>query len=390
MSDLPDAPAASTPPQATRRGLLKTLAVLGPVALAGGGSALAAPMPAPLRVALLLPGRSACPQFAEAFEQGFRQGCAARNVMLSLHRTGPTPRQAHAAATQALGDAPEVLVSLGDGLGEQLTPVLAGRDVLHLNAEVGVLMARPQHRHPLTLTTSLHAWEAEWALGAQLGRSGRSEVHLLFSVLDSGYDLPYAFTAGLQSAGGRVTGTTVLGGADSLDKAQHAVQALRDQGVRNVHVVASEGAPVLLGAFRRAGLQVSASGLSLRDGASPGVLGALGSPAQLSVVAARPFGNSPLFALGFDTGTWLGRALDAGAPHLPLALLAAMATQKFTGARGEVVPDAQGHLIAGLFQSGQRAGTSLQTLRRPAVSHPGVVAQTQAARSGWSTTFLHG
>lgn len=389
MSDLPDPSAASTLPQATRRGLLKTLAVLGPAALAGGGSALAAPTPAaPLRAALLLPSRSGCPHFAQAFEQGFRQGCVAPGVTLELHSTGPTPRQAQAAARQALEGAPQVLVSLGDGLSEQLTPVLTGRNVLHLNAEVGVLMARPLHRHPLTLTTSLHAWEAEWALGAHLGRSGRKSVHLLFSLLDSGYDLPYAFTAGLQSAGGQVRGTILLDAPDSPAEAQRVVASLRAQDVQAVHVLASEGAPALLSACRRAGLEVSSGGLGLGNGTPPGVLGALGAPRQLSVAAGQPPRNQALFALGFDTGTWLSRALEAGTPRLPLALLAAMSAQTFTGARGPVTPDAQGHLIAGLFHSGGQ-GAALDP-HRPAPTHPGVVAQTQAARSGWLTTFLHG
>jgi hypothetical protein len=388
MPELLDTDVPSSPAQATRRGLLKTLAVLGPVFLGGGGvaAAVSAPKLAPLSVALLLPERSPYPQFAQAFERGFRQGCAAQEMTLRRYSTGPGPRQVQAAAREALASAPQVLVTLGDGLGETLTPVLAQRDVLHLNAEVGVLMARPQHRHPLTLTTSLHAWEAEWALGASLAHSGQKEVHLLFSILDSGYDLPYAFTAGLQSAGGQVTGTTLLGEMDTRAEAQRVVQGLQAENVRTVHVVASEGAPALLAALRQAGMRVSASGLGLGAGAPAGTVGALGSPVQLSGVAAQASQTSPLFALGFDTGAWLSRALEAGTPHLPLALMAAMSTQKFTGVRGPVVPDLQGHLTAALHQMGGQPGS----LQRPLATHPGVIAQTQAPRSGWQNTFLHG
>ncbi|SMB83905.1 ABC transporter substrate-binding protein [Deinococcus hopiensis] len=381
----------SGPSRSTRRGLLKSLGALSALALGGlGAAAPVAAVPAPLRVALIVPRRSPYPGFATHFEEGLTRALRGSGVVLSLFQTGALPREAQQAARDALDGGAQLLVTLGDGLTAALHPLLTARPVPLIAAEIGVLMPRPggAATPPLTVTTSLHAWEAEWAHGAHLARSGAGPLHLLISMLDAGYDLPYAFTAGFVQTGGNLTGTTLIDAPTERRTPSELAALACQSGAGAVHVLASGGAPGVIQACRTAGLRVTAGGLSVPPGTA-GVLQALAAgsgQARPEWQAALGRAPGPLTTLGFDTGLWLRHALAAAPGHTPLALIAALASTPFDGARGAMKPDAQGRLIAPLFLSA--GGTTLQATRpltRPPAHHPGL----DPVRSGWLQTYLH-
>lgn len=385
----PTPPDPAVPPAPTRRGLLKTLAALG--ALGATGLTTAAPRPAattPLRVAVIVPRASRYPGLSAQFRRGLDAATASHPMHLQAHVTGPLPHEARATVNAALEGGAQALILLGDGLAAAARDVLAARPVPVLAAELG---ARLPDAHatpaPLTVTLTLRAWEAEWAHGAHLARSRVGPLHLLISRLDSGYDLPYAFSVGLTGAGGTLTGTTIFDEAHPDPVALNA--AIRAAGARAVHVQCSGGAHALTAALARAGLKVSVGGLSSPGRpAFPSALG--GAPSRLTPAAQARLGAGrpdPLAALGYDAGTWLTTALaQLRATHrTPLALHAALAHTAFTGTRGTLQPDGHGQVRAPLLLS--RPGQADLALTSPETAR--TEFRLGELRSGFIHTFLH-
>lgn len=347
------------PNQATRRRLLKVLAAFGGAAVPA--AAQAAPRRA-VRVAVMLPQRSLYPALSESFMAGLNGSLDGQHVNLSTVRTGPTPQAAVDAARAALRETPDLLVLLGDGLTRAVQPALLDRPTPVLSAEFGVQRSDLHHPVPLALTVSLHTWEAEFAHARTLAAK---PTHLLLSHLDSGYDLPFAFTSGLQAGRGTLTGVTVFDPA-APDHAR-LVRLVRQAGAAHVHVQASGSGATTVQAMRQAGFTVSVGGLTAPELTAPRALAASGQ-------------MNPIQALGFDTGRWISAAL--GTALNPVSLHTALACATVTGARGTLSVDGHGVLRAPLHLS---AGRGAQPLKSPNL------AQLEPAdlRSGWLHTYLH-
>ncbi len=351
----------NTQPQTTRRRLLKVLAALSGAALPA--AAQAAPRRA-ARVAVVLPRRSPYPAMAGTFMAGLTGSLDGQHVTLSTVQTGPTPRAVVEAARAALRDSPDLLVLLGDGLTHAAQPALLERPTPVLAAEFGVQRPDLHRPAPLALTASLHSWEAEWAHARTLARQGG--VYLLISHLDSGYDLPFAVTSGLQAGRGTLSGTTLFDPAAP----DHAalVRQIRESGAAHVHVLASGTGAATVEALRRAGFSVSAGGLTAPD---------LNVPRALAHASS---GLSPVQALGFDTGRWISAALSG--PLNPTTIHTALACATVTGSRGTLNVDGHGVLRAPLTLLG--AGKA-QPLTSPSL----LTLEPAGLRSGWLHTYLH-
>ncbi|GAA0501899.1 hypothetical protein [Deinococcus depolymerans] len=372
---------AQTAAPATRRGLLKTIAALGVAGLTGAPLARAS-APALTRVALIAPRRSHYPGLTTAFQDGLQAALRRQPVQLTTHLTGPLPREARAAVQTALEGGTDLLILLGDGLQTAVRDVLQGQAVPVIAAEPGARLPGPGvHAAPLTVTVSLQAWEAEWAHGAHLARTGEP-LHLLISALDSGYDLPYAFTAGFTSGGGPLTGTTVTDGSDPAT----LLRTVRQSGARAVHLLSSGGGADLARTLVNAGLRVTAGGLSAPavQALVPTALGARHHHPSLRA----PLGTDrpdPFLTLGFDTGQWIAAALQAAPAAPPLTRHAALLQATVTAARGPLRADAQGLLRAPLLL--RTPGRPDLTLAPPAPGRPEL--QPGELRSGWLHTYLH-
>ncbi|WP_155297480.1 ABC transporter substrate-binding protein [Deinococcus kurensis] len=352
----------NTESQTTRRRLLKALAVLSGAALPAAAAQVTPRRAA--RIAVVLPRRSPYPALAETFMTGLTGSLDGQHVTVSAVQTGPAPRAAAEAARTALRDSPDLLVLLGDGLTRAAQPALLERPTPVLAAEFGVQRPDLHQPAPLALTVSLHSWEAEWAHARTLAR--HAGVYLLISHLDSGYDLPFAVTSGLQAGRGVLSGTALFDPAAP----DHAalVRQVRESGAAHVHVLASGTGAATVGALRRAGFSVSAGGLTAPD---------LNVPRAL---AAASTSLLPVQALGFDTGRWISAALTG--PLTPSAVHTALACAAVTGTRGTLSVDAHGVL---------RAPLTLLGAGKPQVLTPPNLLQLEPAglRSGWLHTYLH-
>lgn len=376
------------PSSPTRRGLLKTLAALGALSVTGTGAAAAVKTPPGrlLRVAVILPRASRYPDMAAQFQRGLQAALQGQPVQLATYSTGPLPREAQVATRAALEAGADLLILLGDGLSSTVQTALDGQAVPIIAAEIGASMPGLHLRPaPLTVTLSLHAWEAEWAHGAHLARANTRPLHLLISQLEAGYDLPYAFSSGYAAAGGRLTGTTLFD--DQRPDVAALVDQVRRHGAKAVHVIASgTGAPVAA-ACQRAGLDVTVGGLTAPGHAFPSALAAASqlSAQTQSAVTSR----DPLAVLGYDAGRWLSAALAAlpsGAAPAPLGLQAALLHTPLTGARGLLQADGHGQLRAPLLL--RRAGKPDLALAAPAQARP-EFHRPDGLRSGWLYTYLH-
>ncbi len=351
----------NTQPQTTRRRLLKALAALSGAALPAAAAQVTPRRAA--RVAVMLPRHSLYPALAGTFMAGLTSSLDGQHVTLSTVQTGPTPRAALEAARAALRDSPDLLVLLGDGLTLAAQPALQERPTPVLAAEFGVQRPDLHRPAPLALTASLHSWEAEWAHARTLAR--HAGVYLLISHLDSGYDLPFAVTGGLQAGRGTLSGTALFDPAVP----DHAtlVRQIRESGATHVHVLASGTGAATVVALRHAGFSVSAGGLTAPD---------LTVPRALAATAGLP----PVQALGFDIGRWIGAALTG--PLTPATIHTALACATVTGTRGTLSVDAHGVLRAPLTLLG--AGQP-QPLTAPDLLR----LEPAGLRSGWLHTYLH-
>lgn len=376
----------------TRRGLLKTLAALGALSMTGTEGALAARASAarPLRVAVIVPSASQYPQLAQQFQRGLEAALGGQAVKLTTYPTGPLPKAAQATTRSALEAGTDLLILLGDGLSGSVREVLYAQPVPVLAAELGAYLpdAQPQTA-PLTATISLQAWEAEWAHGAHLARSGTPKLHLLISQLDSGYDLPYAFSSGFTGAGGTLTGTTIF---NEMRPDLEALSAeVRRSGAGAVHVLASGKGDGVVAALLRAGFRVTTGGLTAPTRQKNVDSALAAAPSRLSADAKALLGGAtdPILLLGYDTGRWLSTALTqlpAGTPASGLTLYAALAHTPVQGARGLLQADQRGLLRAPLLLS-RSNGTQL-ALTAPNPNRP-EFHREGGLRSGWLYTYLY-
>ncbi len=98
---------------------------------------------------------------------------------------------------------PTLAVVYGDDLEASLEPIAAALRLPIINAELGVRVARATPS-AFVVRHSLEAWKVQWALGAWSAKHFGPRTALLAAPEQLGYDLDWAFEAGLESAGGHV------------------------------------------------------------------------------------------------------------------------------------------------------------------------------------------
>ncbi|MGY2894900.1 ABC transporter substrate-binding protein [Deinococcus sp. UYEF24] len=406
----------------TRRTIIKSLAVAVAASVTGAGAvAVTAPI-GTLRIGVLLPASSVYPELAQRYLNGLKLALGAPSVRateLVVMTVGSRPRDLETAAQALLTQSGvQLLVALGDGAQARLRDLAEHHHVPLIVSELGGLMPRGERKSPLIFGNSLQLWQAEWALGAwsahQLGR----RVQVVTSLMESGYDLPYAFGAGFTAAGGTVLGTSF---ADNFSGQQETGAALADTAQLrpdHIHLISSDLKTL---AFMNAHQQslsgqfipISTSGLALAEPLRASVAAAnrlsalswagdLNSPQNRSFMAAyrRATGQTAdaVAALGHETGSWVLSALSAvgGQTERTQAWLQALANAAFHSPRGEIQVNAQSHqALAPVYLrrsnvvAGRLSHQFVSVLKAPPANHPALQALTETPRSGWSTPYLH-
>jgi hypothetical protein len=166
-----------------RRTFLQSL-VAAPTALAVASSVQAA---GPANISVFIPNRSS------AFLSAWRASAArletfsnTKELQAKLERTRPA-----------------LAVVYGDDLEMPLAPIAAALRIPIINAELGVRVPRT-NPSAFVVRHSLEAWKVQWALGAWSAKHLGLRTALLAAPEQLGYDLDWAFEAGLESAGGHV------------------------------------------------------------------------------------------------------------------------------------------------------------------------------------------
>ncbi|GGL19793.1 hypothetical protein [Deinococcus radiotolerans] len=308
-----------------RRTILKFAAAAAlPAALSAPAAAQASRA---LHLLVVVPSREGVPGFTAAFLSGLRQTLS--GVTLSVQASGTRPGD----LSRTLTHPADLILVLGDGVP---LPAPASSAPVIL-AGAGVAPTR-QARQPGVLHAHLGLWERAWQQGRALAQA-RARPFLAMSVLDSGYDLPLAFTAGLDGTPGALAGQTVLSGGERPDA---LIAQARASGATHLHVQDTAGqlnVAALQGAARRAGLGFSVLNLAPQGG-------------------VHPAGQ-----LGQDVGQWVTLGAAHSPTRHPLVLLSALSAQQFTGTRGPLRVTADGQLdgqtgAAGRAPTGVLGGVS--------------------------------
>jgi len=400
-----------------RRTLLKSLAVAAALPWTGQGAAQRAARPLPALVTgVLLPARSAVPELAQRYLSGLQLGlgpaaaqvAGSRPTELLIRFAGSRPAEWEAAARDLLSAGAQVLVALGDGLQARLGPLAEQHHTPLIVSELGSLMPRGERHSPFVFGHSLQLWQAEWALGVWSAQR-RERVQVLTSLLESGYDLPYAYASGVASAGGSLIETSVADDFSGAHDFPAALARIRQLQPDHLHIVASQsGFLELVRAARRelgGPAALSTAGLALTAGA--GVTGSrsalswtaeLDSPLNRQFVAAyqrRTHQSADALAvLGYEAATWLLQALNTVGTSPSEQLqpwLSALAQARFQSPRGEVWADQDRSLQAPIYlrQSLPGGARVLGVLPAPPRRHPALQALLEHPRSGWSQVYLH-
>ncbi|HEU4743285.1 MAG TPA: hypothetical protein VFS50_16970 [Meiothermus sp.] len=337
---------------ATRRGFFKTLLGLGAGASALG---LAQEIRPKLRVGVLAPAG------AKGFLEALQRFGGDRLEL--LHRAiGPTPRSAAREAEGLLEAKAEALAVLGDGLEDTLRPLAERYAVPVLLSEVGVLMPRQTASSPFILKNSLRQWQAEWAFGTwSAGQQGQSAV-VVTNLLEAGYDLPYAFQAGFEAAGGRVLAVLVSDAHSGKHDFAWVIARIRELKPATVHLIGGDRAGL---EFARHHPNVSVSGFSL---------GTLPSAVQGAYSATTVPGSEGLEVLGQRVGLWLKAAGEKADSRGVLAAL-------------REVPRADAAIFLSRVRGGERV--KLERLAEPPTYHPALLSLAAHPRSGWTNLYPH-
>ncbi|ULH14119.1 ABC transporter substrate-binding protein (plasmid) [Deinococcus sp. KNUC1210] len=410
------------PDKNARRTVLKSLALTVAASYAGVGTARAAQATehadsGPLKVGVLLPVASRYPELSERYLAGLSLALNVPGVQLLTRLVGSRPADLETAARGLLtSEGVHMLVALGDGLQERLRGLADHHHVPLIVSELGGLMPRGESSSAFVFSNSLQLWQAQWALGAWSARNLGRRVQVVTSLLESGYDLPYAFGAGVESAGGTVLHTSL---ADSFAGEIQSAEVLshsRELRPDHLHFIASESQTLdFVAAYGRSLHRLpplTASGLALGEslrpvGGSRGIRSALSWAADLDLPVNRRFaqayqrrtGRAPdaLGALGFETGEWTLQALAAVQGHhsRTQAWLQALGSAKFSGPRGDVSVDAHRRAQAPLYLrvSAQQGSAFVHRLAgqlaAPPTHHRALQVLLESPRSGWLGTYLH-
>ncbi len=329
-----------------RRDFLQALG-LGAAIPALGIAAQAAPHK--LRVLALAP-KTLSGQFLRGLTQN-------QTLEITFVDAGDTTTSAARAAAKTLESKHfDVLVSLGDGYAETLRPILEQHALPAICNEFGAKIAQRPETSAFVISNSLKLWQAEWALGVHAAQQrktniGRGNTAVVVCTLrEAGYDLPYAFRSGFESAGGNILETIVtgVGAKPDWNAVLEQIQALKPA---HIHVIASGSSN--LEVLRAARIPISASAFTNLN----------------ATTASSSFGTDAMLLLGQESADILAQASQDNSPSLLKALRDAKISRKPSSIQ--------------LEKNGIR-----RSLEPVSEMHPRLNALRQEIRSGFTNTYL--
>jgi hypothetical protein len=329
-----------------RRDFLQALG-LGAAIPALGIAAQAAPHK--LRVLALAP-KTLSGQFLRGLTQN-------QNLEISFIDAGDTTTSAARAAAKTLESKHfDVLVSLGDGYAEVLRPILEQHALPAICNEFGAKIAQRPEDSAFVISNSLKLWQSEWALGvhaagqrkANIGRGNTAVI--VCTLREAGYDLPFAFRSGFESAGGTILETIVTGVGAKPDW-NAVLEQIKVLKPAQLHVIASDASN--LEVLRVARIPISASALTNMS----------------ATTAFSSFGTDAMLLLGQESAAILAQASQTNNPSLLKALRDAKVSRRQSSIQ--------------LEKNGVR-----RSLEHVSEMHPRLNALRQAPRSGFTNTYM--
>lgn len=349
-------------------------------------------------VGVLLPRAQLHPLLSANILDGLRLGFSTTShaARFQTRQIGTGETSAVSAARGLLDAGIRVVVGMvSTSQLEAIQPLFAEYGATFVHATAGEnITASPLSN---VVVNSLQYWQSAYAAGQwAVGQFGRRAM-LLSSFYESGFDTLYAAGQGIESAGGSVLDTHVTHMHPSFDRLADALDAVRStnpdfvytayqgqQAVAFLHAYRSAGleTPLVASAFMLDSADVSVPARSVTPWAAD-----LKSPENSAFLDA--FGQSTgrtadsFAVLGFETGHWIGAALDTAAGNSAL-LRAAMAATRVVGPRGALTFDAASQSLTSalVVRSIDQQVKSFQAVDAPVFAHRPDI------KTGWITPYL--
>ena len=310
--------------------------------------------PHKLRVLALAPKA-----FSSQFLSGLTQN---QNFELTFVEAGSTTTSAARALAQILETKTfDVLVSLGDGFADALRPILEQHALPAICNEFGARIPALE-TSPFIITNSLKLWQSEWALGGFVANQRKSNIGrgntsvIVATYREAGYDLPYAFRSGFESAGGSVLQTIV---SEDWAAVLEQIKVLKPA---HLHIIASDATNLEM--LRSARVPISVSALT-----------------KLSATTAfSSFGEDAILQLGQESAALLIQAASSDS----LNFLKALRNAKVQTARGTLeFKRNQNQNTLYLEKNGVR-----RVLETVSEMHPRLNDLRSGMRSGFTNTYM--
>jgi hypothetical protein len=291
-----------------------------------------------------------------------------QNLEVQYLDAGMTITSAARALTQTLEHKTfDVLVSLGDGYSDVLRPILEQHALPAICNEFGAKIPQHLETSAFILSNSLKLWQSEWALGVHTAQQrkaniGRGNTAVMVCTLrEAGYDLPFAFQNGFESAGGTILETIILDASGKTDF-NAALEQIRVLKPAHLHVIASDATNLEM--LRATRVPISASAITEIQ----------------ATTAFSSFERDAVMLLGQESAAILAQAANSDA----LNFLKALRTTKIQTARGtlEFVRNQNQNSIQ-LEKNGTR-----RTLEPVSEMHPRLNALRNNIRSGFTNTYM--
>ncbi len=334
-----------------RRDFLQALGLAAAIPAIGVAAQAA---PHKLRVLALSPKK-----FSSQFLSGLTQ---TSNFELTFVEAGSTTTSAARALAQILETKTfDVLVSLGDGYADALRPILEQHALPAICNEFGAKIPALE-TSPFIISNSLKLWQSEWALGAHVAGNrkaniGRSNTAVIVcSLREAGYDLPFAFRSGFESAGGSVLETIV-----SEDWAA-VVEQIKILKPAHLHIIASDATNLEI--LRSARVPISASAMTKLN----------------ATTAFSSFGEDTILQLGQESAALLEQAANADS----LNFLKALRNAKIHTTRG-VLEFSRNQNQNTLYLKKNGVRRVLETVSE---MHPRLNDLRSGLRSGFTNTYM--
>ena len=246
-------------------------------------------------------------------------------------------------------------------LTPHIAPLLAAQQVRLVSADFGARLDDDAMDAMDVDAVSLYQWQANWTFGNWQAQHAGKRGFILMSFQESGYDTPYAFQSGFESAGGEIVGTLVHDAPVAKRSMSEVIDQIRNTQPDVVYVLLQGAAAnAFVTAYRTTGLL--------------GQLPLAGSPFVL---------QAALQTLGADAAgvqswrTWRDVTAD------PLTALAKRTAQRIVG--GGATDDATIYVSEVRAHQGQPYITSIANLGQIRQVAP---LTFTGPRTGWLHSYL--